>query len=1389
MARYHFILALLTVLGVASSLSAQATPGITVAAKLVDGQGNVMPTAYLHFQLYNCGPNVPQVIGAPDAIVAQQFDLRPATSGATISGAVWGNNQILCGGVQSTQWIVTVYKSTGQIGVQPQNYCLTAPGTFDPSSTQPCSITPPAPGFIALIANPIASQTWNQPTGTKATFLGTFDFTNAIMLGVSGGGTGGGGGTADGTLDASLCGTTNKPGWCAGSDIGAWINAAEAYLPTILGGSHCGTVYVPAGVYTWTTTINRSRCVNVTGAGVGATWLQWSGTATYAVVDGDTGSSLAQGGFNYITLAGNNGGVVGAGSNGIFLGTDPSGIITPANNFSVNQVNQELQLTQWNIAIYQGNNTWAWHCDHCAINLNTEAIKVGSTVNDSGENMGIENSNIFNNYSLVLDEPNEWLTLVAWRFDHDSIDYNGNCANSQLSPASSCNPIFNGGFFINDSHVEQASGPFWTNVNTDSPVISNNTNWVITGTDITVPYLGSNNNTMYSLFSGDQFFVQAGSAITNLFAGASPASITTWHITYTGTQTCATAVGDCSKWFPSHVSDLTGNIGTQLTWTSAPRLSGVDMNTVTACGFYDGTGMTDAPSYFGSGFFHFVVLCSNDATIQMQMAFDMVSTNRTFIRRHESGTTWSPWVESLMPDDSGNLDVGGTVAFTPNGAGTAGGGVAPLWNWSNATRQGSGYNINNSIQCGMFDATNASTITNAPSAFGSDPFHWMNLCSNDNAHLAQMAWDFTASNNNFYVRRETGSGTFSPWVAVQMPNDSGLYNFSGNIGAGLTWTDGIRLGSGTDLNTITACGYYDISGAVDGPTAFGSNPFGVEVVCSYDTNYLQQYAWDMNGTNNVWERHRYAGTWYNWEQLLMPDNGGNFTFPATNITFSGIANGSTNQCLHVSAAGWLSGTGSDCGSGSSGMTNPMTAVGDTIIGGTGGTPTRLAGNTAANDAVLTSTGTGSATQAQTYKNAPALSAANMTNFPSSLETVSAAQSAFSGAGACSSKVVTAANANAAPTCTTVTSAYVDTSVCSTAACSQNTTGTAAALGVASALPNGTTATTQANSDSSTKVATTAYVQNQAYAPLASPALTGTPTSPTPGTSDSSTKIATTAWVNAQGYGTGSGNVTGPSSSTSGHIATFSGTNGKTIQDSGIAANSLAPLASPGLTGTPTAPTQATTDNSTDIATDAFVQNALATLNALATMSLSGGPGYIGVSSGGTPSVIPANAGASVVTSCPSSFSSGGWYLVQVSASCTVTLPAVPTTLGWTIVVANASAPGIVVSVAPPSGTTVYAGGTTYCSSGCTATALPLGANQQSAITVNSSASAYAGNFPGGHTVAPLASLLPCVSATEGIMGRATNCSAACSSGGTCTASGTTHCTLQCNGSAYVETGW
>ncbi len=108
---------------------------------------------------------------------------------------------------------------------------------------------------------------------------------------------------------------------------------------------------------------------------------------------------------------------------------------------------------------------------------------------------------------------------------------------------------------------------------------------------------------------------------------------------------------------------------------------------------------------------------------------------------------------------------------------------------------------------------------------------------------------------------------------------------------------------------------------------------------------------------------------------------------------------------------------------------------------------------------------------------------------------------------------------------------------------------------------------------------------------------------------------------------GSGDVTGPSSSTDTNIASFDGTTGKIIQDGGITTSSItnaisqtttnatnitsnfvlisgkAPLASPALTGTPTAPTATAGDASSTIATTAYADNAVSSIS-LATTGLS-----------------------------------------------------------------------------------------------------------------------------------------------------------------------------------------
>ena len=111
------------------------------------------------------------------------------------------------------------------------------------------------------------------------------------------------------------------------------------------------------------------------------------------------------------------------------------------------------------------------------------------------------------------------------------------------------------------------------------------------------------------------------------------------------------------------------------------------------------------------------------------------------------------------------------------------------------------------------------------------------------------------------------------------------------------------------------------------------------------------------------------------------------------------------------------------------------------------------------------------------------------------------------------------------------------------------------------------------------------------APLASPALTGTPTAPTAAPATNTTQVATTAYADAKVAEAIIDNVTGVAPS----------------QNAVFDALALkAPLVSPALTGTPTAPTAAPATSTTQVATTAYAtaadlvgSNALLTHDALA----------------------------------------------------------------------------------------------------------------------------------------------------------------------------------------------
>jgi hypothetical protein len=144
------------------------------------------------------------------------------------------------------------------------------------------------------------------------------------------------------------------------------------------------------------------------------------------------------------------------------------------------------------------------------------------------------------------------------------------------------------------------------------------------------------------------------------------------------------------------------------------------------------------------------------------------------------------------------------------------------------------------------------------------------------------------------------------------------------------------------------------------------------------------------------------------------------------------------------------------------------------------------------------------------------------------------------------------------------------------------------------------------------------------APLASPALTGTPTAPTAAADANSTQLATTAFVVGQ--------AASATPVMDGSAAAGASTRYARADHVHPADTSKAPLASPAFTGTPTAPTPAAGDNSTKIATTAFVVATLAPPRATVDVT-AGTPGSVAIV--GTASGI---SGVSIVTVNPPNYS-------------------------------------------------------------------------------------------------------------------------------------------------------
>jgi hypothetical protein len=147
--------------------------------------------------------------------------------------------------------------------------------------------------------------------------------------------------------------------------------------------------------------------------------------------------------------------------------------------------------------------------------------------------------------------------------------------------------------------------------------------------------------------------------------------------------------------------------------------------------------------------------------------------------------------------------------------------------------------------------------------------------------------------------------------------------------------------------------------------------------------------------------------------------------------------------------------------------------------------------------------------------------------------------------------------------------------------------------------------------------------------LASPAFTGTPTAPTAAPSTSNTQLATCAFVMA-------------AVATGGGVLTFNGRSGAvTLTAADLSAVGGALLASPALTGSPTAPTAGPGTNTTQLATCAFVMAAVAAATA-GVASFNGRTGAVSLIATDVTAVLPAATANPVMNGVASPGTLAAW---------------------------------------------------------------------------------------------------------------------------------------------------
>lgn len=215
--------------------------------------------------------------------------------------------------------------------------------------------------------------------------------------------------STNGELNATLFGT--------GSDIGARIKAAIHALP-----NGCGTILIPAGTYSQSTTVVKPACVNIRGQSAASTILNWTPKSGVAIVLADAADSYPQGVMSDLRLAG-----PGALTStvGVYIGGDPGDVISPSASFGDHQNFDRMNIQTFGRGVQWGRNAWSNSFHESVITNNGTGIyyPMDTPNRNSGESISFFSTSIQNNLVRGID-------LVGYSdfyFYGSRCDYNATC--------------------------------------------------------------------------------------------------------------------------------------------------------------------------------------------------------------------------------------------------------------------------------------------------------------------------------------------------------------------------------------------------------------------------------------------------------------------------------------------------------------------------------------------------------------------------------------------------------------------------------------------------------------------------------------------------------------------------------------------------------------------------------------------------------------------------------------------------------------------------------------------------------------------------------------------------------------------------------------------------